>query len=362
LLAAAERNCDYRSEKVMSNRDLLERIAQEVPPPGFPDLIERRNHKAKRARIVARVVGLTLTALIFASVYVAMTLRDHREPFLGAAPSDIDGRIAFAVKEADGWHVGTVNADGTGRQILTSGVRDYGTSWSPDGTKIAYDTDNRGIWIMNADGSDKRRLTTGADSFPRWSPDGSRILFSRYGNEMFKADAYTSYSTSHLWVVNVDGTHERQLTDSKSADLAGSWSPDGTEIAFLRSDGDGSGVWVIDADGTGLRKVVGFGFQLDGSAAWSPDGTRIVYAIAGYSGGNSDPRIWMVNADGSGAHMVLDEWAQDPTWSPDGSLIAYTSGGDIWVVDVDGKGARRVTSDSAEEIQPSWGHSPTPTP
>jgi Tol biopolymer transport system component len=341
-------------EKTMSDRDLLERIAQEMPPPGFLHLVERRDRKAKRARVAARVVGLGLTVVV-AGAYIALKLPEHHKPFLGLGGSDINSPIAFTVNEPDGWHVGTVNPDGTDQRILTGGVRDYGTSWSPDGAQIAYDTDHRGIWIMNADGSHKRQLTTGDDSFPAWSPDGSQILFSRYGDAKFKADAYTSYATSHLWVVRVDGTHERQLTDARSADLAGSWSPDGTEIAFWRSDDAGSGVWVIKADGTDSREVVGLGFQVDGSAAWSADGTRILYVADGSSGGNSDPRIWMVNTDGSGAHMVLDEWARDPSWSSDGSRIAYTSGGDIWVVSADGRDAHRVTSDSAEEIQPSWG-------
>lgn len=339
----------------MSDRDLLERIAQEVPPPGFQHLIEHRHRKEKRARLTARVVGLGLTLLVVAGAYVALTFPEHRKPFLGADASDVNSPIAFTAHAPDGWHVGTVNPDGTDRRVLTTGVRDYATSWSPDGTQIAYDTEDRGIWIMNADGSHKRQLTTGADSFPAWSPDTSRIVFSRYGDDMFKADAYTSYATSHLWVVHADGTHERQLTDAKSSDITGSWSPDGSEIAFIRSDGAGSGVWVINAGGTDPREVVGFGFQLYESAAWSPDGAQILYVVPSSSGSNSEPRIWMVNADGSDAHMVLDEWAQDPSWSPDGSLIAYTSGGDIWVVNADGENAHRVTSDSAEEIRPSWG-------
>jgi Tol biopolymer transport system component len=342
----------------MNNRDLLERIARDVSPPGFPELLERRNLKARRAKATALVVGLAFTVVLVTGAYQALMIGETREPSAGGQLSRIDGPISFTVNESDGWHVGTVNPDGSGRRVLTDGVRDYSTSWSPDGSQIAYDTDQGGIWIMNADGSGKLRLTTGSDSYPRWSPDGARILFSRYGNGMFEADRYTSYPTMHLWIVNVDGSNEHQVTNERSADIAGSWSPDGGKIAFIRSDANGSGVWVSGLDGrTGLRKVVSLPFQLDGTAAWSPDGRQILYLVEGYNDGNSEPRIWMVDVDGSNAHMVIDEWARDPAWSPDGAEIAYTNG-DIWVVDADGSNPRQITSDPAEELQPSWGHAP----
>jgi TolB protein len=299
-------------------------------------------------------------ALLVAGLLIAVGRLGH-----GASPGAGDpgetatvrnGVIAFTVNVSSGWHVGTVNPDGVYRVILTDGVRDYGTSWSPDGTQIAYDTDQEGIWIMNADGTGKRQLTDGGDMFPRWSPEGTQIAFSRNGRGMFRANKDLMWATSHLWVVNSDGTGEHQVTSGEVGDVAGSWSPDGSKIAFLRSSADGTGLWVINSDGTGARQVAPLDLG-DGPPSWSPDGRQILYTRMGFVDGNSAPRIWVVGADGTGARELLDEWATDPTWSPDGTKIAY-SNGNIWVMNADGTDPHPVTNDPNEEIQPSWGIAP----
>ena len=279
-----------------------------------------------------------------------------------------NGAIAFNVREGNAWHVGTVNPDGTDRVILThSDPGDYAPAWSPDGTKIAYGTDfverssgrfsTKGTWVMNADGSGQQQLTTGLDLVPHWSPDGARIAFSRYGTGREPADRPAAYPGLALWTVNADGTGERQLTDGTFVDSSGSWSQDGRMISFLRVpiDGGGAGIWVVNADGTGAREVTAIGDVVDGSPSWSPDGTQIVYSRDGVVAGNSAPRIWVVNVDGTDDHMVLDEWGTDPTWSPDGSQIAYSGNGDIWIVDAQGANPQQITSDPDEEILPSWG-------
>jgi hypothetical protein len=302
----------------------------------------------RRQRMTAAGVALVLTAALIVGVVALLRDLGRDQLVLGDAATE-NGSISFTVREADGWHLATVNPDGTDRQVLTAGIRDYSTSWSPDGTQIAFDRDHEdggGIWIMAAEGTDQRQLTEGEDFFPRWSPDGSQIVFSRYGDGMYSADEVTKYPTSYLWIVNVDGTGQQQLTQGKLSDVAGSWSPDGTRIAFLRSSGDGSGIWVIRADGTTAHEVVHLPFRLDGLPVWSPDGEQILYP--------NDGGIWVVKADGTGAHRLLES-GTDPSWSPDGSRIAYADDGDIWVAAADGTEARHVTTDPNEEIQPSWG-------
>lgn len=341
--------------------DLLERISQHLPAPAFEGLAERRTRKLRRRRTAARVVALGLTAVLVATAAVAIRRANDRStlatdgstgttgPAPGRGPAP-EGRIAFTVREGGGWHVATVNPDGSNRLVLTTGVRDYATTWSPDGSMLAFDRDGQdggGIWVMNADGSDLHQLVEGSDSFPRWSPDGTQILFARYGTRMFAVDASTSYPTSFLWVVKVDTTGAYQLTDGDFADVPGTWSSvDGT-IAFLRSSSDGSGIWTIRPDGSHPNELVHFEqLQLDGTPVWSPDGSRLVYP--------HDDAIWQVGADGTDPHVLIDA-ATDPSWSPDGSWIAFTRAGDIWIARSDGSDERRVTSNADEEIQPTWG-------
>ena len=342
--------------------DLLERISEHLPAPAFEDLTERRTRKLRRRRTTARAVALGLTGVLIATAAVAIrrsndqgTVAGEVVPIgrSGPAPgggSVPGGRIAFAVREGNSWHVATVNPDGSDRMVLTTGVRDYATTWSPDGSMLAFDRDSEdggGIWVMKADGPDLHKLTDGSDSFPRWSPDGTQILFTRYGTRMFAADSSTSYPTSFLWVVKVDGTLDYQLTDGDFADVPGTWSSvDGT-IAFLRSSADGSGIWTIRPDGSHPNELVHFEqLQLDGTPVWSPDGSRLLYP--------HDDAIWQVDADGTDPHVLIDA-ATDPSWSPDGAWIAFTRAGDIWIARSDGTDERRVTSGPEEEIQPTWG-------
>jgi TolB protein len=341
-------------------RDVLERIRQQAPAPGFGELLDRRDRRARRARVSAIGTALVVTVLALGGAFLALRSLGADGLSLGdgqqgsAFPQN--GAISFTVREDNAWHVGTVNPDGSDRTILTHGERDYGTSWSPDGSQIAYDTELHGsIWVMNADGSGQHQLTAGNDVFPHWSPDGTQIAFSRYGTGESGNDRQAMYPGLHVWTINADGTGARQVTDGAFVDTSGSWSPDGSMISFLRvgTEGGEAGIWVVNADGSEAREVTAIGAQIDGHPSWSPDGTRIVYARESFVAGNYAPQVWVVNVDGSGDHLLL-EGAADPMWSPDGTQIVY-SDGDIWVMDADGTHRQQVTDTPEEEIVPSWG-------
>jgi Tol biopolymer transport system component len=136
-----------------------------------------------------------------------------------------------------------------------------------------------------------------------------------------------------IWVMNPDGTAKTQLTSAPESDSEPDWSPDGTRIAFdrcdpvgpCRSPGSAHSVYVMDADGSNQHLVVAGTTHFWGTGpSWSPDGTRIAY-VSGAA-----PRIWTVNADGSNpadlpiSGSVLDE-ESIPLWSPDGLEIAFTA-------------------------------------
>jgi dipeptidyl aminopeptidase/acylaminoacyl peptidase len=114
------------------------------------------------------------------------------------------------------------------------------------------------LYTMGMHGGNQRRLTqdTAEDSTPEWSPDGTRLAWSRT----------TESLVSDIWVMNADGTDRRNLTHADGS-FDPTWSPDGTRIAYERN----FTIWVIDADGTDDHQISPAG-AFDHDPAWSPDG------------------------------------------------------------------------------------------
>jgi TolB protein len=139
---------------------------------------------------------------------------------------------------------------------------------------------------MNADGSGLRNATnTVTTSFDfAWSPDGRRIAYLE-----------GSLGGAPLTVVNADGTGKQQLTGPLMVDLGSpSWSPDGRTLAFTGRGGD---IYVVHAEGSGLRKLTA-GPGWDVGARWSPDGRRILFLSSRDVHRETD--LFVMNADGSG--------------------------------------------------------------
>jgi TolB protein len=245
-----------------------------------------------------------------------------------------------------------MNADGSGKRRLARGVRvrNVGNgqrvtprgdlAWSPDGRRIAFDSDRDGnfeVYVVNAGGSGQRNLTRkpGFDSDPVWSPDGRKIAFvssDREGNGPPRG--------YEIYVMNADGSGQQMLARGH----APAWSPDGRRIAF-RSDRDGNGeVYVMNADGSGLRRLTRNPAS-DGGPVWSPDGRKI--AFERFRHGNTE--VYVMNADGSGPRNLTRNAARDssPAWSPDGRKIVFVSNrddnGEIYVMNADGSGLRKLT-------------------
>lgn len=108
----------------------------------------------------------------------------------------------------------------TSRRLTSNGYYDGGPSWSPDGDRIVFESED-GLFLMRPDGTDVRRLTRGAGALhwgPSWSPDGKLIAY---------ADPFDVY------VVGVDGDRTERLTENEGPDFLPAWSPDGTKIAYL---------------------------------------------------------------------------------------------------------------------------------
>jgi Tol biopolymer transport system component len=205
--------------------------------------------------------------------------------------------------------------------------------------------DNSDIWIMNADGSNETQLTTfsDADRWPALSPDGSKIAYVSYRNELWT-----------LWVMDSDGTNPMQIPYAGNVQ-APTWSSDGSQIAFGGDAEDGYEIWTINADGSNPQRLTTNSVAA-GNPAWSPDRSQLVYTaepMADYSD------LYTVNSDGTGQTLlvssVISGFSNEiPSWSPDGTQIAtiHSSAGnqgpyDLWVMDADGSNGQVLVQNIA---------------
>jgi len=214
------------------------------------------------------------------AVLLAIASNSPAQPRSSGSP----GTLAFTKVGADGGTtIHVVSARGGRTRRLSDGRLDDFPAWSPDGAQIAFSSFRGGtsqIYLMKADGSGERRLTSGPGSAsdPAWSPDGTRIAFTKTPEG----------STGDIHVIGVDGRGEAQLTDTDtpthgtlSHDDQAAWSPDGTRIAFIsnRDVGLDYEIWLMNADGSARRGLTRTReLELDQAPAWSPDGSRLAFS------------------------------------------------------------------------------------
>lgn len=228
------------------------------------------------------------------------------------------GRIAFSrSNNRTGRERGIyrINADGSGMTRLTnSDTRgyDYAPDWSPDGSKIVYYTTNQNlpqIIVMNSDGSNPRQLTDFQSSEnPRWSPDGSKIVFSSNQYELGNAKM-------NIYVMNADGSNKTRLTfNTAGEENYPQWSPDGTKIAFVGIRDGVPGTFIMNADGSNVTRVPNMPMA---EFSWSPDGTKFIYN--GQPDSNTNLDLYVINIDGTGLQRITqttDVLEAYPNWRP----------------------------------------------
>lgn len=196
----------------------------------------------------------------------------------------------------DRFDIYTVNLDGSDLRRLTNyGVYTAEGVLSPDGRRIVFTSLKDGdldIYTMNLDGSDVRRLTTtpGYDGGPWWSPDGSKIVYRAWhptdsaGLADYRgllAQRMVRPSRMELWVMNADGSEQRQITSLGGANFGPSWTPDGKQIIFSSNHKNPRSrnfdLYLVNLDGTGLEQIT-TDEEFDGFPMFSPDGRRLVWA------------------------------------------------------------------------------------
>lgn len=280
---------------------------------------------------------------------VALTLLLGRTGAAGESSASSNGLIAFIRAGVESGAESTLYvldpSNGESRR-LTSAIDSWQPSWSPDGRLLAFIGAMKGednyLFVMNADGSDLRRLVR-AGSTGAWSPDGSKIAYAHRGRD----------ELDELRIVDVDtGRVKTVLISDRGLDNESvSWSPDGKALLFISSSDQGPySLFEVNPDGKNLRVIgseASFGF------AWSPSGQRIAYAGLG---NQEDLDIISVRADGSDERNLTigsPEIESFPAWSPDGTMIAFLvpAESELRIVDSDGRNLRTIATGNGP---PAW--------
>ena len=298
-----------------------------------------------------------------------------------ANPRGSNGRIVFTRFDpalGDDF-VYTANPDGSEeRQLLPTGAE--GPRWSPDGSRIVvdpHDVDNVSARIVNPDNGSYRDLANpNPDLFflpcnGPWSPDGERLTCAAFGN--------TDESVNGIYTMRSSdgGGLERVTSDPGGEDCAGDYSPNGKRLVFLRANETTFALFTIKLNGSGLRQITPDGsdqfFINFDCGSWSPQGNEIL--LSAHAPSDQRSTVWIVHADGSGLRKIpipgCGGAISDPTtigcfgpsWSPDGRKIVFIrrSAGqnDVYTVNADGTGLSEVSGTPDDEGgPPDWGTHP----
>jgi TolB protein len=317
------------------------------------------------------------------------------------APSESAARadhgILFSSKRDGDFEIYLMDAEGGNVRQLTKNEADGANeaddgspSWSPDGQRIAFTStrdhegdgfDSEELYVMAADSSGQTRLTENesGEGGPSWSPDGEWLLFARRAVE--QPGTEEEALKFRLELMRRDGSETKTMFEPDALLVTGAaWSPDGKEVAFTgceiverQLDCE---VWVANADGSEAKKLTD-GPGRSAGPAWSPDGRRIAFTSDRDMNGDCffhdctgwNGEIYVMNADGSDPKRLTDDPGDDtsPTWSPDGTQIAFASlrnveGGvddpsenyEIFVIDADGSELAQLTNNTSWDWQPDW--------
>lgn len=252
------------------------------------------------------------------------------------------------------------------RHTFSAVGRDFDPDLSSDGQTLVFastrNSEHPDIFLKRVDGFAITQLTSDPadDIQPRFSPDGSKVVFcsNRTGNW-------------DIWLINSDGTGLTQLTHELTDEIAPCFSPDGRQVAFTVWGGRSHQweIWVLGVDSPGVRQFLCYGMFPD----WSPDGKRIAFQRARQRGSRwfSIYTVELVEAE---ARYPTEVAHSDygaciaPRWSPDGRAIVYCATrrpgvvpgdahpmpADIWVVDSQTGVRLKITDGAVDAFNPTW--------
>ena len=282
-----------------------------------------------------------------------------------------NGKLVFQTNRDGNEEIYTMNSDGTGRVDLTRNpADDTDPRWSSDGSRIVLASNRTGnyqIYTMNADGSGVTRVTHDGndDRRPTWTADG-HILFQN-----------GDFPNRAIFRINADGNGLQQLTPVSSDNATVAAAPRGGRIAFSSTRGDGTQrLYTANADGSAAKLVLPSPpgpETADVEADWSPSGNQLLFERFIF-GGPVTTDLYVVHADGSGLRRLTDtpdRLELQPAWSPDGTKITFLgftgvgtpdAHGAIYTMNADGSNVTEISTPrapyldafSGDRIDPFW--------
>jgi len=306
----------YQPNKIiyvrLSFKDTSEAVFNDA---SFPGTIDFSHFDEMTFSVVELDIAENKETAHFIGVISSLTPAANRP---ANAPINPELQVSSAPPLSDNSAIGS-----TQTRLTNSPDLDGAPSFSPDGSKIVFISNRSGnpdIWVMDSDGSSPTQLTTApdVDTKPHWNHDGTQIVYRSFRG-----------GNANTWIMNSDGTSQTQLTfdtvgtDSFVKRHGADWNHDSSQIAFDSRRSGSYDIYVMSPDGTGQTPLTSDP-QDETQPCYSPDGSQIVYMKLDTHGYNN---IWIMDSDGGNQRPLTSQdyfHTVHPHWSPDGSKVIFS--------------------------------------